>query len=107
MRWAEGFIAADWGTTNRRAYRIGAGGTLQPEVGGGGGVRAVPARGGGHHPACLPDRRRRHASARDGGREGHSLRPGWGLPRRGRGAAGAARRCAAVARGGGRVAPRR
>src|SRR5215210_2034251 len=22
MRWAEGFIAVDWGTTNRRAYRI-------------------------------------------------------------------------------------
>ena len=22
MRWADGFIAVDWGTTNRRAYRI-------------------------------------------------------------------------------------
>jgi 2-dehydro-3-deoxygalactonokinase len=26
MRWTEGFIAADWGTTNRRAYRLDAGG---------------------------------------------------------------------------------
>jgi 2-dehydro-3-deoxygalactonokinase len=28
MRWAEGFIAVDWGTTNRRAYRIGADGAV-------------------------------------------------------------------------------
>ena len=30
MRWAEGFIAVDWGTTNRRAWRI-AGGTVEQE----------------------------------------------------------------------------
>ena len=30
MRWAEGFIAVDWGTTNRRAWRI-AGGTVEDE----------------------------------------------------------------------------
>jgi 2-dehydro-3-deoxygalactonokinase len=28
MRWAEGFVAVDWGTTNRRAYRIGADGVV-------------------------------------------------------------------------------
>jgi 2-dehydro-3-deoxygalactonokinase len=32
MGWAEGFIAVDWGTTNRRGYLISADGTLQREV---------------------------------------------------------------------------
>jgi 2-dehydro-3-deoxygalactonokinase len=32
MRWAEGFIAVDWGTTNRRAYLVGAGGALENEM---------------------------------------------------------------------------
>jgi 2-dehydro-3-deoxygalactonokinase len=32
MRWAEGFIAVDWGTTNRRAYRVAAGGHLADEM---------------------------------------------------------------------------
>jgi len=31
MRWTEGFIAADWGTTNRRAYRIDASGKCVDE----------------------------------------------------------------------------
>jgi 2-dehydro-3-deoxygalactonokinase len=31
MRWAEGFIAVDWGTTNRRAYRIDASGKCVDE----------------------------------------------------------------------------
>ena len=31
MRWAEGFIAVDWGTTNRRAYLVGDGGTCAKE----------------------------------------------------------------------------
>jgi len=31
MRWTEGFIAADWGTTNRRAYKIDAGGECVDE----------------------------------------------------------------------------
>ena len=30
MGWAEGFIAVDWGTTNRRAYMVGAGGRCAP-----------------------------------------------------------------------------
>ena len=28
MRWSESFIAADWGTTNRRAYLMDAGGRV-------------------------------------------------------------------------------
>ncbi|HEX8580101.1 MAG TPA: 2-dehydro-3-deoxygalactonokinase [Allosphingosinicella sp.] len=32
MGWAEGFVAVDWGTTNRRAYRIGADGALLDEM---------------------------------------------------------------------------
>ena len=31
MRWAEGFIAVDWGTTNRRAYLMDAGGSCVDE----------------------------------------------------------------------------
>jgi 2-dehydro-3-deoxygalactonokinase len=31
MRWAEGFIAVDWGTTNRRAYRVDADGRCGEE----------------------------------------------------------------------------
>ena len=31
MRWTDGFIAADWGTTNRRAYRINDGGACCDE----------------------------------------------------------------------------
>ena len=31
MRWTDGFIAADWGTTNRRAYKIDAGGKCVDE----------------------------------------------------------------------------
>jgi 2-dehydro-3-deoxygalactonokinase len=32
MRWTEGFIAVDWGTTNRRAYALGPDGTLLDEM---------------------------------------------------------------------------
>lgn len=32
MRWADGFIAVDWGTTNRRAYLIGADGAQADEM---------------------------------------------------------------------------
>jgi 2-dehydro-3-deoxygalactonokinase len=32
MRWAEGFIAVDWGTTNRRAWRLGKGGAVEAEM---------------------------------------------------------------------------
>jgi 2-dehydro-3-deoxygalactonokinase len=31
MGWAEGFIAVDWGTTNRRGYRVEAGGRMAAE----------------------------------------------------------------------------
>ena len=31
MRWSEGFIAADWGTTNRRAYLLDASGRCTDE----------------------------------------------------------------------------
>ena len=31
MRWAESFIAADWGTTNRRAYLMDADGKCVAE----------------------------------------------------------------------------
>jgi 2-dehydro-3-deoxygalactonokinase len=31
MNWADGFIAVDWGTTNRRGYRIGADGVMRAE----------------------------------------------------------------------------
>jgi 2-dehydro-3-deoxygalactonokinase len=32
MRWAEGFIAVDWGTTNRRGYLIGSDGRMSDEM---------------------------------------------------------------------------
>ena len=32
MRWQEGFIAVDWGTTNRRGYRIGPDGRMTAEM---------------------------------------------------------------------------
>ena len=41
MRWAEGFIAVDWGTTNRRAYRIDAAGKCVEEFEDGKGILAV------------------------------------------------------------------
>jgi 2-dehydro-3-deoxygalactonokinase len=45
MRWAEGFIAVDWGTTNRRAYRVGPGGRLDDEMEDGRGILSVAAGG--------------------------------------------------------------
>ena len=45
MRWAEGFIAVDWGTTNRRAYRVGRGGKLEDEMEDGLGILSVPQGG--------------------------------------------------------------
>jgi 2-dehydro-3-deoxygalactonokinase len=41
MRWAEGFIAVDWGTTNRRAYSIGADGRMLDEMEDDQGILAV------------------------------------------------------------------
>ena len=56
MDWAQGFIAADWGTTNRRAYLIGADGALQDEMEDGKGILAI-AEGG--FPAAVAELRAR------------------------------------------------
>jgi len=48
MRWAEGFIAADWGTTNRRAYLVSGEGRCVDEMEDGKGVLSVPAGGFGN-----------------------------------------------------------
>jgi 2-dehydro-3-deoxygalactonokinase len=45
MRWAEGFIAADWGTTNRRAYLIDGSGRRTDEFDDHKGVLSVPSGG--------------------------------------------------------------
>jgi 2-dehydro-3-deoxygalactonokinase len=45
MRWAEGFIAVDWGTTNRRAYRMARDGTVGDRLEDDKGVLSVPAGG--------------------------------------------------------------
>jgi 2-dehydro-3-deoxygalactonokinase len=45
MRWADGFIAVDWGTTNRRAYRIDGAGACVAEFEDASGVLSVPAGG--------------------------------------------------------------
>jgi 2-dehydro-3-deoxygalactonokinase len=44
MQWADGFIAVDWGTTNRRAYLVGREG-CQAEFEDGRGIMSVPAGG--------------------------------------------------------------
>jgi 2-dehydro-3-deoxygalactonokinase len=49
MRWAQGFIAVDWGTTNRRAYLIDADRRCVGEFEDGRGIMSVPA--GGFHDA--------------------------------------------------------
>ncbi|HEX8261796.1 MAG TPA: 2-dehydro-3-deoxygalactonokinase [Allosphingosinicella sp.] len=49
MRWDEGFIAVDWGTTNRRAWRLGPGGAVAAEMEDDQGILAVPK--GGFHSA--------------------------------------------------------
>ncbi|MEO6360992.1 MAG: 2-dehydro-3-deoxygalactonokinase [Sphingomicrobium sp.] len=45
MRWLDGFIAVDWGTTNRRAYLLDAAGECAREFEDGKGILSVP-RGG-------------------------------------------------------------
>jgi len=45
MRWAEGFIAVDWGTSNRRAYRLDSSGRCMAEFEDHKGVLTVPAGG--------------------------------------------------------------
>ena len=56
MGWAEGFIAVDWGTTNRRGYRIGADGALADSFEDEKGVLSVPAGG---FPAAVAEIRDR------------------------------------------------
>lgn len=43
MDWSNGFIAVDWGTTNRRAYLIDGDGRLADEMEDGKGILSVPA----------------------------------------------------------------
>ena len=45
MRWADGFIAVDWGTTNRRGYRIEPDGRMSREMEDGKGILSVGAGG--------------------------------------------------------------
>jgi len=56
MRWAEGYIAVDWGTTNRRAYRVDPGGQCVAEMEDDQGILAV-APGG--FPAAVAQIRER------------------------------------------------
>lgn len=52
MRWPNGFIAVDWGTTNRRAYLIDSSGKQTDEFEDGKGVLSVPAGG---FPAAIAE----------------------------------------------------
>ena len=56
MRWAEGFIAVDWGTTNRRAYRLDSSGKCVDEFEDGKGALSVPK---GEFPAAAAEIRTR------------------------------------------------
>lgn len=56
MRWRDGFIAVDWGTTNRRAYRIGPSGAVEDRLEDGKGILSVPAGG---FPAAVEEIRGR------------------------------------------------
>ena len=56
MRWADGFIGVDWGTTNRRAYRIDSSGKRGEEFEDHKGVLAI-ANGG--FPAAIAEIRQR------------------------------------------------
>jgi 2-dehydro-3-deoxygalactonokinase len=56
MHWAEGFIAVDWGTTNRRAYRIDESGRCADQFEDHKGVLSVP---GGGFPAAVAEIRER------------------------------------------------
>src|SRR5438046_976830 len=56
MRWADGFIAVDWGTTNRRAYRIDAAGRCVDELEDDKGVLSIESGG---FPATVAEIRQR------------------------------------------------
>lgn len=52
MRWPNGFIAVDWGTTNRRAYLVDSSGRCSDEFEDGKGVLSVPPGG---FPAAIAE----------------------------------------------------
>jgi 2-dehydro-3-deoxygalactonokinase len=56
MRWNDGFIAVDWGTTNRRAYAIGQGGERLGEMEDELGILSVPKGGFADSVAAIRDR---------------------------------------------------
>jgi 2-dehydro-3-deoxygalactonokinase len=56
MDWTQGYIAVDWGTTNRRAWRLDAGGAVAGEMEDDRGILAVPK--GGFHSAVAEVRAR-------------------------------------------------
>ena len=56
MRWTDGFIAVDWGTTNRRAYRLDPSGQCVDEFEDGKGALSVPK---GEFPAAVAEIRDR------------------------------------------------
>ena len=53
MRWAEGFIAVDWGTTNRRAYLVDRSGACVGGTEDGQGILSVPKGGFGAAVAAI------------------------------------------------------
>jgi 2-dehydro-3-deoxygalactonokinase len=56
MRWTDGYIAVDWGTTNRRAYRLDSSGQCVDEFEDGKGALSVPK---GEFPAAVAEIRDR------------------------------------------------
>ena len=56
MRWSESFITADWGTTNRRAYLLDAGGSCVAEFEDDKGIMSVPKGGFGEAVAEIRGR---------------------------------------------------
>lgn len=54
--WTDGYIAVDWGTTNRRGYRLGPGGECEAEFEDGKGITSVSAGG---FPAAVAEIRER------------------------------------------------
>ena len=56
MRWDRAFIAVDWGTTNRRAWRIGADGGIEAEMEDSKGILSIAAGG---FPAAVAEMRGR------------------------------------------------
>jgi len=56
MKWTDGFIAVDWGTTNRRAYLLDESGRCVDEFEDGKGIMSVPAGGFGKAVAEIRER---------------------------------------------------